>query len=117
MSANLGGSLGAGAANRAAAAAYSPPRPRNEPHWLLRVEDEQMQTLLRASANYASKGYDEALFLKKQRQAARAEQAGGRQFENELLGSMPTRYAAPTTGRSPRSRPARRACRRRRPTC
>ena len=43
---------------------YSPPRPRHEPHWLLRVEDEQMQTLLRASANYASKGNDEAFFLK-----------------------------------------------------
>jgi hypothetical protein len=38
---------------------FSPPRPRHEPHWLLRVEDEQMQTLLRASANYASKGFDE----------------------------------------------------------
>jgi hypothetical protein len=83
--------------------------------WLLRVENEKNETLFRASANYASKGFDETLYRKKQNQKLRhpgtaSSNASKTEFENTAFGLIPTRYNNFETGRSlttelPRDRP------------
>ena len=83
--------------------------------WLLRVENEKNETLFRASANYATKGFDEALYKKKQNQKLRhpstaSSNASKSEFENTAFGLIPTRYNNFETGRSlttelPRDRP------------
>jgi hypothetical protein len=90
--------------------------------WLLRVEAEKNETLFRASANYATKGFDETLYRKKQSQKMRhptstsgtnngiISGSGRSEFENHAFGLIPTRYNNFETGRSlttelPRDRP------------
>jgi ankyrin repeat protein len=97
------------------------------PHWLYRIEHDETSTILRASSQYAQRGFDPTLHLKKQTAVA-ASQAhhrdrsgsptgggrggrGRRGFENSTLTRVPTQYVNTTTGRSlttekPFSRPS-----------
>jgi ankyrin repeat protein len=75
------------------------------PSWLHRVEEDEMRTLLRASANYARQGYDPALATLQNKGKTRAAKRGSSlaakaKFENNFLGTVPTHYRSVATGRS-----------------